>query len=100
MAGFQSFAEFYPHYLQQHQNRTCRRLHVVGSCLSLLYLAWLIRSGLWHWFPLVFLIGYGFAWLGHLFFEKNRPATFKHPFYSFAGDWVMLKDVVIGKIPF
>jgi hypothetical protein len=44
------------------------------------------------------LIGYGFAWVGHFFFEKNRPATFKHPFYSLWGDWVMFKDMLIGKI--
>ena len=46
------------------------------------------------------LCGYGFAWVGHFFFEKNRPATFKHPFYSFAGDWVMFKDIIVGKIRF
>ncbi len=46
------------------------------------------------------LSGYAFAWVGHFFFEKNRPATFKHPFYSFAGDWVMFKDIFVGKIPF
>jgi hypothetical protein len=46
------------------------------------------------------LSGYAFAWVGHFFFEKNRPATFKYPFYSFAGDWVMYKDILIGRIPF
>jgi len=44
------------------------------------------------------VIGYGFAWVGHFFFEKNRPATFKHPFYSLLGDWVMFKDMLIGRI--
>ena len=42
--------------------------------------------------------GYGFAWLGHFVFEKNRPATFQHPFYSLAGDFVMFKDMLIGRI--
>ena len=46
------------------------------------------------------LCGYAFAWVGHFFFEKNRPATFKHPFYSFAGDWVMFKDILAGRIRF
>ncbi|MGN6808142.1 MAG: Mpo1-like protein, partial [Trinickia sp.] len=42
--------------------------------------------------------GYGFAWVGHFFFEKNRPATFSHPLYSLMGDWVMFKDICTGKI--
>ncbi len=45
-------------------------------------------------------IGYGFAWVGHFVFEKNRPATFKNPLYSLVGDWVMFKDILVGKIPF
>jgi len=46
------------------------------------------------------LVGYGFAWVGHFVFEKNRPATFQYPFYSLAADWVMFKDMLIGKIRF
>jgi hypothetical protein len=42
-------------------------------------------------------MGYGFAWIAHFFIEHNRPATFKYPFYSFAGDWVMLKDFLLGR---
>ena len=52
------------------------------------------------WLLAALFCGYGFAWVGHFFFEKNRPATFKHPFYSFAGDWVMFKDILTGKIRF
>ena len=52
------------------------------------------------WLLAALLCGYGFAWVGHFFFEKNRPATFKHPFYSFVGDWVMFKDILTGKIRF
>ena len=44
------------------------------------------------------VVGYGFAWVGHYVFEKNRPATFKHPWYSLAGDFVMFKDILIGRI--
>jgi len=100
MARFSSFREFYPYYLGEHANRTCRRLHFLGSLgvLALLALALINRSG---WFVLGALFcGYGFAWIGHFFFEKNRPATFKHPLYSFIGDWVMFKDLLTGKIPF
>ena len=48
--------------------------------------------------PISFVFGYTFAWIGHFFFEKNKPATFKYPLYSFIGDWVMLKDIIFGKV--
>lgn len=95
---YRSFDEFYPFYLSEHEDQTCRRLHFAGTSLGLACLiialitlsAWFIVAGL--------VIGYGFAWAGHFFFEKNRPATFKYPFYSFAGDWVMWKDMIVGKL--
>jgi len=99
--GFASFREFYPYYLGEHANRTCRRLHVVGSSGVLLILGLVIVQVLSPWWLLaVPVCGYGFAWVGHFFFEHNRPATFKHPFYSLLGDWVMFKDVLTGKITF
>jgi hypothetical protein len=100
MTRFNTLAEFYPFYLAEHQNLTCRRLHFVGSSLVLGCLAALILTGQWFWLPMAFLCGYGFAWVGHFAFEKNKPATFKHPFYSFVSDWIMYKDILTGKIPF
>ena len=101
MARFERFAEFYPYYLQEHRNRTCRRLHFVGSALVLgVLLAVLIGSLAPWWLLAVPLIGYGFAWVGHFFFEHNRPATFKHPWYSLLGDWVMFRDMLTGRIRF
>lgn len=97
---YASFAEFYPFYLQEHSNLTCRRLHFVGSALVLLTAAYALLTGkliLLLWLP---VLGYGFAWVGHFVFEKNRPATFKYPFYSLMGDWVMFKDMLTGKIVF
>jgi len=98
--GFRSFSEFYPFYLQEHVNRTNRALHFIGSTLVLLLVGWCAWSGQWPWLLLAPLCGYGFAWAGHFFFEKNRPATFTYPLYSFAGDWVMWKDLLTGKIRF
>ncbi len=95
---YQSFAEFYPFYLSQHTNRVCRALHFVGSWLVLLVAAYAIWSGQLVWFLLTPVIGYGFAWVGHIGFEKNVPATFTYPIYSFMGDWVMFKDILLGKI--
>ncbi|MBO6825911.1 MAG: DUF962 domain-containing protein [Sneathiella sp.] len=96
--GFASFAEFYPFYLQEHSDVTCRRLHFVGSALVLAVLVSTVVSGNWVMLWALPVIGYGFAWVGHFFFEKNRPATFKHPIYSLIGDWVMFKDILIGKV--
>ena len=97
---YASFREFYPFYLSEHANRTCRRLHFAGTSLGLACLilalatlnAWWILAGL--------AIGYAFAWVGHFFFEHNRPATFTYPLYSFAGDWVMWSQILRGKIRF
>ena len=100
MARFSSFREFYPYYLGEHANRTCRRLHFVGSLGVLALLALAIASGNGRYLLGALFCGYGFAWIGHFFFEKNRPATFKHPLYSFIGDWVMFKDILTRKIPF
>lgn len=97
---YNNFAEFYPFYLSQHTNLTCRRLHFIGSfsiIILVLYVA-LFGSGSLLWF--IPLIGYGFAWVGHFIFEKNKPATFEYPLYSLLGDWVMFKDIIIGKIRF
>jgi hypothetical protein len=93
-----SFREFYPFYLSEHSHRVCRRLHFVGSLLviAVVGVAIVKRDARWLWLAPVF--GYGFAWIGHFFFEKNRPATFKHPLYSFAGDWVMFWDVLRRRV--
>lgn len=100
MSQFATFTDFYPYYLAEHSNRTCRRLHFVGTSLVIGCLVMLVTSLNAWWFLAALLCGYGFAWVGHFFFEKNKPATFQYPFYSLAGDWVMYKDMLIGKIRF
>ncbi|MCI0912682.1 MULTISPECIES: DUF962 domain-containing protein [Pseudomonas] len=97
-AQFRSFAEFYPYYLGEHSNPTCRRLHFVGTSLVIALLAYTIASGKWLLLLAVPVFGYGFAWVGHFFFEKNRPATFKHPLYSLIGDFAMFRDILLGRI--
>jgi hypothetical protein len=95
---FKSFAEFYPFYLTEHANRTCRRLHFAGSTLSLLCLVALVVTLNPLWLLAGLLVGYGFAWIGHFGFEKNKPASFKRPLYSFMGDWAMYRDIWLGKV--
>lgn len=97
---FASFREFYGFYLSQHRNRTNRRLHFVGSCFVLATLIGVLASQWWWGFILLPVFGYGFAWVGHFFFEKNRPATFTYPFRSLAGDWVMFSSIVTGRMRF
>ena len=97
---FNSFKAFYPYYLKEHRNVTCRRLHFIGSLLVLMVIITALLSQKFALLWLLPVIGYGFAWVGHFFFEKNRPATFKHPFYSLWGDWVMFRDILTGKIKF
>ena len=95
---YDSFAEFYPFYLSEHSDRTCRRLHFAGSTLALLCVLAADR----HAQSVVAArrarsCGYGFAWIGHFVFEKNQPASFKQPLYSFMGDWKMFWQIVDGE---
>lgn len=95
---FRTFEEFYPFYLGEHASRTSRRLHVVGTTLTVAQLLlvfltgnpWLLLSGL--------VTGYALAWVGHYFFERNTPATFKYPLFSLRGDFAMARDVFTGRI--
>lgn len=98
MSRYSNFREFYPFYLGQHSNRSCRRLHFIGSALVLTTVIVAIATGDPVWLWLAPLFGYGLAWVGHIVFEKNRPATFTHPLYSFAGDWVMFWNVLRGRV--
>ncbi|HEY8507291.1 MAG TPA: DUF962 domain-containing protein [Steroidobacteraceae bacterium] len=95
---FASFNEFYAFYLREHSNRTSRRLHVLGTSLGLVILAWGLVSRTWWLLALALVVGYGFAWIGHFFFEHNKPATFRYPLYSLRGDFTLLRDVVTGRI--
>ncbi|NNF51952.1 MAG: DUF962 domain-containing protein [Gammaproteobacteria bacterium] len=95
---FRNFSEFYPFYLSQHKHPNCRRLHFVGTALSIFTLLLALASRRWELLWLLPVVGYGFAWLGHLIFEKNRPATFTHPFYSLLGDFLMFAQILTGRL--
>jgi hypothetical protein len=98
MATFATFRDFYPFYLGEHADVRCRRLHFAGSLLVLVAIGLAIGTGAWAWLWLAPVGGYGFAWVGHFVFEKNRPATFEHPLYSLMGDWVMFWDILRGRV--
>jgi hypothetical protein len=96
---FKTFSDFYPYYLQEHANVTCRKLHFIGTCGVIALLLLLFFTGNMMLLAALPVVGYGFAWVGHFVFEKNRPATFKHPFYSMIGDFRMFWDILTGKLP-
>ncbi|MHA7128768.1 Mpo1-like protein [Algoriphagus namhaensis] len=97
---YTSLKDFYPYYLEEHQHPTCRRLHFVGTgLLFLILMAAVVLNNYWILLSIP-LVGYGFAWVGHFFFEKNKPATFQYPFYSLASDFIMFFDLLKGKEKF
>ena len=98
MSRYATFREFYPFYLLEHSNIACRRLHFIGTSLVVVTVVLAVVFGDARWLLLAPIAGYGFAWVGHFFFEKNRPATFTYPLYSFAGDWVMFWDILRGRV--
>lgn len=95
---FRSFADFYPFYLSEHRNQICRRLHFIGTVVVIASVLAAAFTGDARWLVGVPVAGYGFAWVGHFFFEHNRPATFRYPLWSFMGDWVMYRDIWRGRI--
>ncbi|WP_034732780.1 DUF962 domain-containing protein [Bacteriovorax sp. Seq25_V] len=97
---YKNFKEFYPFYLSQHENKICRVLHFVGSTVVLVILVFAISTQTYKALFSLPIAGYGFAWVGHFFFEKNRPATFTYPVYSLIGDWVMYYQLLTRKINF
>jgi len=99
-APYRSFGAFYPFYLSQHADRTCRRLHFLGTSLGLAAAMCAVLTLNVGWLVAGLVAGYAAAWSGHFFFEKNRPATFTHPLYSFVGDWALWRDMLLGRIEF
>ena len=99
-AAYRSFGDFYPFYLSQHADRTCRRLHFVGTTLGLAAALCAVATLNFWWLLAGIAAGYLLAWVGHFFFEKNRPATFSYPLFSFLGDWVMWTEMLTGRIRF
>ena len=97
---YTSLKEFYPYYLTEHQNPTSRVLHFIGTGLVLVVLGAALVLAQYAWLAAIPVIGYGFAWVGHFFYEKNKPATFTYPFYSLASDFLLFFDLLRGKEKF
>ena len=97
---FQTFREFYPYYLEEHAKTGTRVMHFIGTFLVIAVLIFALATQRWFWLAAIPVLGYGFAWVGHFFIEKNKPATFKYPLYSLGSDFVMFWDLLRGKEKF
>jgi len=93
------FKEYYKNYLDLHKNKWNRRLHVLGQLVTLMFIASCVHNQAYFLLLTSPFVVYPFAWSGHYFFEKNKPAAFKNPLWAKASDWVMLKDIILGRIP-
>jgi hypothetical protein len=96
--NFESLKEFYPYYLTEHSNSTSKLLHFIGTSLFFVILIYSLYTAQYQLMWFMPIAGYFFAWIGHFFFEKNKPATFKYPFYSLASDFIMYFDMLRGKV--
>ena len=89
--------KYYEHYLLLHQNLWCRRLHILGQLATIGFILFAFKINMWLLLLAPFII-YPFAWSGHYFFEKNKPAAFSDPIKAKISDWIMLKDWILGRI--
>lgn len=93
-----TYPQFWDHYLREHSRPATRTLHVIGTLLGIVLLVWFIARGTWYLFPLCFVCGYAFAWFAHFVVEKNRPATFTYPLWSFVSDYKMVWYILTGRM--
>jgi hypothetical protein len=93
-----SMSEYYEYYLTLHQNRYCRRLHFIGQCATITYTILVLLSSYWLLLLFAPLVVYPFAWSGHYFYEKNEPAAFSSPIRAKAADWLMFRDILLGRL--
>ncbi|MFN2577720.1 MAG: Mpo1-like protein [Pyrinomonadaceae bacterium] len=95
---FKSFSDFWPYYLSEHRKPATRLMHCIGTITAIAFSIAVVVVGRWWLVPLALVPGYAFAWIAHFFVEKNRPATFTYPLWSFIGDWKMLALMLSGRL--
>ncbi|MBK8813084.1 MAG: DUF962 domain-containing protein [Acidobacteria bacterium] len=93
-----NYSEFWDFYVGEHRDPVNRLLHFIGTTLAMVLLVWFIATGRYLLLPVVLVAGYGFAWVGHFFVEKNKPASFKYPLWSFISDYKMVFYMLTGKM--
>ena len=93
-----TISEYYKYYLTLHQHPKCKLLHFIGQLITIIFFVWLINNLYWYFLPIVPFVIYPFAWSGHYFFEKNKPAAFHNPVKAKISDWIMFKDILLGRL--
>ena len=97
MERYKSFEDFYPYYISEHDHKYTKLMHFIGTSISIYFLIKFILSFNFLFILYALLSGYGFAWVGHFFIEKNKPATFTYPFFSLVSDYIMFFEILRGK---
>ncbi|MGO9948698.1 MAG: Mpo1-like protein [Steroidobacteraceae bacterium] len=97
---YRSFGDFYPFYLSEHSNKVSRRPHFTGTSIAVALLITAAITQRWWLIAVALVQGYAFAWVGHYFFERNKPATFRYPAFSLMGDWRLWWEILTGKLRF
>ena len=93
-----NFSEYYDYYLELHKHPKTRLLHFVGQIVTIIFTVVVFYGKVWYLIPFIPFVIYPFAWSGHYFFEKNKPAAFKNPVYAKLCDWIMFKDILIRRL--
>ena len=93
-----NYSEFWDFYVSEHSLPLTRALHFAGTSLGLILMFWLIAVGRWYMFLIFPVVGYAFAWFAHFVIEKNRPASFRFPLWSFISDFRMMWFMLTGKM--
>lgn len=93
-----NYAEFWDFYVSEHSRPMTRVLHFAGTSLGILLLVFFVARGEWYFFPAFFIVGYAFAWFAHFVVEKNKPASFRYPFWSFISDFKMMAYMLTGRM--
>jgi hypothetical protein len=94
----ETYAEFWDFYVQEHSQPLTRLLHFIGTSLAFVLLVWFLKNGTYRYLPLCLVVGYAFAWFSHFVIEKNKPATFKYPLWSFISDYKMMLYMLTGRM--
>ena len=93
-----NYTEFWDFYVSEHSLPMTRVLHFIGTSLGIALLVFFIARGQWYLFPAFFVVGYAFAWFAHFVVEKNKPASFRFPLWSFLSDFKMMWFMATGRM--
>jgi hypothetical protein len=94
----QNYTEFWDFYASEHSLPLTRLFHFIGTTLGIALLIFFVARGQWYFFPVFFIVAYAFAWYSHFFIEKNKPASFRYPFWSLISDFKMIWYMVTGRM--